>query len=183
MTLNEYQELAKRTCPDLFPDQNAGSFLNAAHMIYGMISEIPELLDAFYKQDQVNVGEELSDQNWYLANYCNFNNIKLQDLVIVDGVKDIPGRTYVEKIVYYIGELADLEKKELAYKKSFSAEKQIDILQNLFYWICSAYRDSKINIYESLEKNINKLKVRFPEKFETEKALNRDLDAERKVLE
>lgn len=35
----------------------------------------------------------------------------------------------------------------------------------------------------ALEKNIDKLKKRYPEKFSTENALNRDLDAERKVLE
>ena len=34
-----------------------------------------------------------------------------------------------------------------------------------------------------LENNIEKLKERFPEKFTNEDALNRDLDAERAILE
>lgn len=35
----------------------------------------------------------------------------------------------------------------------------------------------------ALDKVINKLKTRYPDKFTTESAINRDLDAERKVLE
>ena len=40
-----------------------------------------------------------------------------------------------------------------------------------------------IDYEKSLENNINKLKVRFPEKFTEENALNRNLKEERKVLE
>ena len=41
-----------------------------------------------------------------------------------------------------------------------------------------------MNNYEkSLENNINKLKVRFPEKFTEENAINRNLEEERKQLE
>lgn len=182
MTLNEYQILAKRTCLDLFPDQNAGSFLNTAHMIYGMISEVPELIKAIAKKDWVNVGEEISDIMWYLANYCTFNNIKLQDILILSGESKAQGSTVIEDIVYFIGELADLEKKELAYKKTFSLEKQICVLQNLLYQINKLYKLCGIDAYESLEKNINKLKVRFPDKFDEQLANNRNLKLERKVL-
>jgi len=34
-----------------------------------------------------------------------------------------------------------------------------------------------------MENNINKLRVRYPEKFTEENALNRNLELERKVLE
>jgi hypothetical protein len=34
-----------------------------------------------------------------------------------------------------------------------------------------------------MERNINKLKVRFPDKFSEHSALNRDLETERKTLE
>lgn len=183
MTLNEYQLLAKRTCPSLYEESNFGSFLDSAHMIYGMISEIPELLVAVTKHDLVNVQEEISDIMWYLANYCTFVNIKLQDIVILDGEKDTYGVTRIENVVHFIGELADLKKKELAYKKTFSYEKQVWVLQNLLYQINNLYKAYALNIYEGLEKNINKLKVRFPEKFDEEKAVNRDLVSERKVLE
>lgn len=41
----------------------------------------------------------------------------------------------------------------------------------------------EVDFYKGLERNINKLKVRFPEKFTQENALNRDLESERKELE
>ena len=40
-----------------------------------------------------------------------------------------------------------------------------------------------INFEECLDLNINKLKIRFPDKFTEENALNRDLASERKELE
>jgi hypothetical protein len=43
--------------------------------------------------------------------------------------------------------------------------------------------DCGFDFADDLERNINKLKLRFPDKFTEEKALNRDLDGERKILE
>ena len=40
-----------------------------------------------------------------------------------------------------------------------------------------------IDIFRSLQNNIDKLKVRYPEKFTEECAINRDLVAERAELE
>ena len=39
------------------------------------------------------------------------------------------------------------------------------------------------NIEDILQTNINKLQSRYPEKFTTEKALNRNLNVEREILE
>ena len=43
--------------------------------------------------------------------------------------------------------------------------------------------DTGFDFNIDLEKNVNKLKQRFPEKFTKKKALNMDLNAERKILE
>ena len=42
---------------------------------------------------------------------------------------------------------------------------------------------TKEELYKSLENNINKLKVRYPESFSEELAINRNLEQERKELE
>ena len=183
--LKWYQQQAKRTCPDLFPDKDlsTSSFLNTSHMIYGMVSEIPELLEAIAKEDYVNVGEEIADLMWYIANYCTFHGIDLQDCLIIDGNKEVSYRTYPEVFCYFIGELADIEKKELAYKKTYSYEKQIDILQNLVYYIARCCRVMNIDFHKSLYNNIEKLKVRYKDKFTTEEATNRNLEQERTKLE
>jgi hypothetical protein len=48
-------------------------------------------------------------------------------------------------------------------------------------YILSLYLN--FDFYQSLTNNINKLMVRYPEKFDTDKAINRDLENERKRLE
>lgn len=176
MTLKEYQEQAKRTCPSLDSD------LDIPHMIYGMMSEMSELISACNKEDTVGIGEELTDLMWYLSNYCTFNNIKLEDLPIT---VPTPSNNLVitEDLMWWIGELADINKKEIAYGKVYSLETELNILQNLFYWIQVFYTRYNLDIYDCLNKNIAKLKQRYPEKFTTENALNRNLDAERKILE
>ena len=44
-------------------------------------------------------------------------------------------------------------------------------------------RIKNIDIEEIMQRNIEKLKARYPEKFTQEKALSRNLDAERNILE
>jgi hypothetical protein len=39
------------------------------------------------------------------------------------------------------------------------------------------------DLHKLCEINIEKLKARYPEKFSTDKAVNRDLDTEREILE
>jgi hypothetical protein len=43
--------------------------------------------------------------------------------------------------------------------------------------------DLGVSFEQMWEKNINKLKKRYPDKYSHDKALNRDTDAERKILE
>ena len=56
------------------------------------------------------------------------------------------------------------------------------MLENLAYAIKKMYRDGA-DIFQSLQNNIDKLKVRYPEEFNEELAKNRDLVSERKELE
>jgi hypothetical protein len=59
-------------------------------------------------------------------------------------------------------------------------KKNISSLMIKIY-ILSTYLN--FDFYQSLTNNINKLMVRYPEKFDTDKAINRDLETERKRLE
>ncbi len=188
MTLKEYQQLAKRTCPNLFLDQpkEVSDFLNISHMVYGMVSELPELQDAVLKkEDFVNAREELADIMWYIVNYCTFKEIDIYDL---DLNKTSTSYDPFLEISYWIGEIANLEKRKLAYKKDYEDSELKYFLQRLIFSIIDAHemcndRTESFTLYDSLERNIEKLKVRFPEKFTTDNAINRNLEQERKVLE
>jgi len=176
MNIKTYQGQAERTLPDL-----GTKVLNTSHMIYGMLSEVNELYDS---TDSVNTSEELSDISWYLANYCTINSIDLNSLITFSSTYFFRKKEHYEKqLVYDLSKLCNSEKRELAYKKPFNQEDKVDLVIEIAKSLNDCYVYHKINIFDSLQKNIDKLKARFPEKFNEHDALNRDLDAERKILE
>lgn len=81
------------------------------------------------------------------------------------------------------GEFADPIKRLLFYGKPLDLVNMREELgDKLWYWVLAvdACGGDPIAI---MQKNIDKLRARFPDKFTTERALNRDLVAERKALE
>jgi NTP pyrophosphatase (non-canonical NTP hydrolase) len=172
--LNKYQEDAKRTMASL------GSYkLNLAHMVIGMSTELGELIVAIENKDLINIGEEVADQFWYIANYCTLRNLDLNVFEPFLTVKKVN----TTRMFLVLTELLDINKKFIAYKKEINIDEEFKLLH--FYiselaGICKLY---KIDLSQALVKNINKLKVRYPEKFNTKDATLRDLNKERKVLE
>lgn len=183
----EYQLLASRTCPNL-----PGEHENERHMNLGVITEIGEVLDIFKKNlaynkplDVVNLGEELADISWYIVNKCRFHEIPLDDNF--DTVK-AEVKQLLDTQMFTQNDLSINLKAEAlmhpllqAYcgptNNIFSAPiVQLAILANIAEWY-------ELDFFQLLTNNIDKLRIRYPEKFTEEAALNRDLDAERAELE
>jgi len=170
-SLKEYQELASRTCADLGRKK-----LNNLHMKMGLITELAEAIDVYKKKiaykkdiDYVNLQEELiGDTLFYAVNYCRFNDIELPKL------KDNIQSTDDFDDIDYVMWLFDLIELSIKPKKNIQ-----EIIKTIY--IISVYLN--FDFYQSLTNNINKLMVRYPEKFDTDKAINRDLETERKRLE
>jgi NTP pyrophosphatase (non-canonical NTP hydrolase) len=83
MELSKYQELAGKTLSKLPTNQ-----LDNMHLTMGMVTEAAELIDVFKKNlayerpiDWVNVGEEIGDLMWYIANFCSQNNLDLDQIL------------------------------------------------------------------------------------------------------
>lgn len=168
MNIREYQVEASRTCSDL------GEKLNLAHMVLGMWSEFEEYIQAKENNDYVNLHEECSDIMWYIANYCTFRGYDLQ---VLWENNNFNGKPYTINI----STLQDYIKKYIAYNKLIDDYKETNLISNILYNVRHMY--GSLDYLESLEKNIAKLKARFPEKFTQEAALNRNLELERKILE
>lgn len=82
------------------------------------------------------------------------------------------------------GELTDALKKHLFYGKNLDLVNLKEELGDLFWYIailCDALGER--NFTNIMQTNIKKLRTRYPEAFTEEKAENRDLGAERGVLE
>lgn len=80
------------------------------------------------------------------------------------------------------GEITDAIKKYLIYGKPLDDTNLIEEAGDLMWYISLLLRSLNISYENVWQRNIDKLKVRFPEKFTEEKALNRDLNKEREVL-
>ena len=109
-----------------------------------------------------------------ISNYCTFREWDLDDLW--------KNKTYNgNSFIINTSILQDIVKKFIAYNKKIDVEKEYNILTGLISNVYDMY--DGIDYEKSLENNINKLKVRFPEKFTEENAINRNLEEERKQLE
>lgn len=109
LTFEEYQKLSIRTCNDL-----GDSTSNDTHMIFGMVTEVAELADAYKKHwaygkelDMVNVKEELGDLLFYISNFAKFNNINLGEIMYTN-VEKLKAR-YPEKFTNEDATNRDLE--------------------------------------------------------------------------
>lgn len=173
MNIIEFKKNAKRTLPD-----KGTQLLDSIHMVLGIYSEVFEELGyAVEKQDKINIAEELADTQWYAVNYCNIWDIQLPSEIIID--------TTVDEVEYFVsfGKIADLDKKLLAYGKEVNLQQRIDCILNILYFTECVAKHHSIDMDLARTNNIAKLKLRFPDKFTEENAINRDLEKEREILE
>lgn len=171
--MNNYQEQAKRTSASLGSDK-----LDLAHMALGMVSELCEVEDAIEENDLVNIGEELADICWYLANYCTFRGVDFKNICLSYIKED----STVTDLSYNISRFSDLVKKNIAYNKEIQPSHELIYLKTIVFNIINLVNLYKLDFDKILQNNIDKLKVRFPDKFTEENAKNRNLDKELKEL-
>lgn len=81
------------------------------------------------------------------------------------------------------GEFADALKKHIFYGKEIDRPNLKEELGDLMWYIGVACDELGISLEDVMETNIKKLRARYGGKFSEEKALNRNLDKERKILE
>jgi NTP pyrophosphatase (non-canonical NTP hydrolase) len=96
----------------------------------------------------------------------------------------------IPEILHYVlgvgseaGELQDAIKKYIAYGRDIDKVNIKEEIGDLFWYIAGLCRVFDLSIEDIMQTNINKLKVRYGEKFSEAAALNRDLKKEREILE
>jgi NTP pyrophosphatase (non-canonical NTP hydrolase) len=83
-----------------------------------------------------------------------------------------------------VGEFTDQLKKHIFYGKPLDHVNLEEEIGDLFWYIALALDACKVSNWDQLlQRNINKLRTRYPDKFKEYDALNRNLEAERKELE
>ncbi|ATH07678.1 hypothetical protein BIY24_06880 [Halobacteriovorax marinus] len=81
------------------------------------------------------------------------------------------------------GEFLDALKKHIFYGKELDRVNLAEEMGDLFWYLAIVADELGVNMDDVMERNIEKLKARYGEKFSEEKAENRDLKNERSILE
>lgn len=177
MKYNEYQLLSKRTNADF------GDKLNLAHMVLGINSELNELEDGIKLRDIINISEELVDIMWYVSNYCTFRDIQLQSLKSTMLLQTMDSNSAIKLLYNAVSKLQDVVKKYVAYDKPINKEYELTLLKTIVYYVEQIAYSKYVDLEAALDRNIKKLQLRFPEKFDSDMAINRNHEEERKILE
>lgn len=179
---SQYQQLALRTLSPGYTRQE-----DIMHAIMGMCGEIGELLehsieDIDQKADH-RIGE-VGDCFWYCA-------VLAERLDLYGGLVDVVDKADTWTPEYklpadvraaiYAAQLMEMMKKWYFYKKepNFSSMREKLILYvTELVCICDLIGVKPLTVAEI---NINKLATRYPNKFDADKAINRDYEAESKA--
>jgi NTP pyrophosphatase (non-canonical NTP hydrolase) len=175
MRLHEYQKLAMRTAPE-----KTGEFIDARqlqllHCVLGICGEVGEIVEDL--ENKENVIQEVGDVTWYMAiglDAIGFDMENLETEVNYEGTYD--------DLVIQSAILADIVKRHVYYKTEFNFEKFITTMGMILSCLEGIALEYSFNIETALENNIKKLQIRYPYKFSTDKAINRDVAKELKAF-
>ena len=81
------------------------------------------------------------------------------------------------------GELLDALKKSMFYGRELDVTNLKEEAGDILWYLAILFDELDTDFPTEMTRVINKLKVRFPDKFTEEAANNRNLEAERKTLE
>lgn len=172
MNIKEYQQLALRT------EARNQEHTQADRWNHGVLGFVTEFDEFYYTRTHVDMVEEFGDMMWCVTLLADVANVDLstieQPLVLT------------ESVTTWAAKAADIGKRWKYYNIPPSESALTEAVCQLYvhareYWIKCVGNDGDIS--EALGRNIAKLRVRYPEKFTTEAAANRDLAAERMALE
>jgi len=190
MNFSEYRKLTGRTMSD-----TGSKITDSTHMSLGLNTEIMgELPEAVSKEDLINFKEELGDAFWYLSNYCNLWNIDPVNNYEGSIKPEAFGALKLDKtsgqqymIIFGMGQnialLQDLDKKHLAYAKHADETVRKTLVDDLYSSMEYLSFALGLSTDAIRDRNIAKLYARYPESFDQDKAILRDLGVERAILE
>lgn len=184
MIWSEYLELSEKTLSTQFHcDKNEELLL---HAVMGILTEVEELLDNHMTEetDETNRSEEIADIWWYIAIIGRFYKLTVPHAS--DGYQVNTSLSPMEIVLLVTKKslkMLDFLKKKLFYNKPINNEMVV-LLTNEIVSLLFAYATMyDVNTEAAWETNIAKLKARYGDKFSSERAINRNLDIERNILE
>jgi NTP pyrophosphatase (non-canonical NTP hydrolase) len=186
MRLTDYQKLALRTESS---STSANKNFRLLHAAMGLVTEVSEYT---YESDTtIDLKEEIGDCFWYIAIGCSAIKLNIEDISeqpIGDDYiikprffkRQPPTLTGADSLIYWSAFLLDKMKRHLYYNEELDLEGIAMVLGQIVYDLLGEAGD---HLEIILEKNIEKLKKRYPKKYTDEHAINRDTNKERRVFD
>lgn len=177
MNFTEFTKLALKTESILEPltkeiVEKTGLTNRALHGIIGMYTEDTEIELAQNLQDRINLLEELGDKLWYVAILAD----EFRITYLLEEAQSV-------SIDIEENDILDLAKKSLFYGSKFNIELAKEIVYSIYIDIINVILDTDGDVSSVMETNIKKLQQRYPDKFTSRDATERDLEKERAILE
>ena len=193
MNFKEYVPLAMQTCKPL----PTADHIN--HMCLGIVGEMGELVDQIKKAyvygkaiDQVNIIEEVGDVAYYTAGLVQYfpaladwmDSDKLKQSVDYEKL-EVARKNVTRTILLNAMSAANLAADLMMFAdddnlQDINAEQVAKALGTSLFATAVLL---EVDLAEALEVNIAKLAKRYGDKYSDYAAINRDIDAERAVLE
>jgi hypothetical protein len=179
MEWNEYKILSEKTLSTQFNCETREQLL--LHAVMGILTELDELTD--WDGDEINKKEEVADAFWYVAILDRELNLGFKIPQPSDNLLQLKNQKFILDLYKQSCQLLDILKKKLYYNKSIDLEKFVYYSKNIFETLNLFCQFNNIDVSQILDTNISKLKARYGDKFSSEKAIVRDLEKERQILE
>lgn len=193
MNWNEYLPLAEKTLSNQF---NCGEELSQKllHSCIGSLTEIQEILENYENgilvtdsNKQGSLAEESADIFWYLSILFRELDIQIPEnkdhSFIVESFNVTKPFDLLLEFTKENLKLLDILKKKIYYNKELNIELIKELSINMFYLLNYYCEKNNTDVSNILDINIKKLKARYGEKFSSERAINRNLETEREILE
>jgi hypothetical protein len=178
MNWNEYKKSSEKTMSTEF---HCGKQVeNLLHGVSGIITELEELLGW---NDEVNKKEEVADVFWYIALIDRELNLNLDVPKFTKNFTQLTSESLVMQSFRTSTYLLDGLKKKLFYNKSLNLDTFSAQTKSIFENMCTFCFINDIEIENILDTNIQKLKARFGDSFSSDRAIHRNLNVERIILE
>lgn len=199
MNPNEYVKSVLVTeARDMAPLQERFQQIRNIRLLHGAIglsSELAEAQELVEKPgiDAVNLKEEMGDLFWYMGIIVDELKLNPESIFANNETGAIVTYTLndqraelqhnIHGMVKAVGTLVDFLKKSVMYGKELNVAEVSNNLVKIDYYINQALRLFGQTSAGSRERNIEKLRARYGEKFTEAAALERNLAAEREILE
>ena len=110
-------------------------------------------------------------------------NTAMTKAPLTDQYSDMDAIHMVLGMTTEVGEIVDVYKKNLAYCKPMDLTNVKEEIGDLMWYISELCNYHGWQLEDILQTNIDKLRSRFPNKFNSKDAINRNLERERQILE